>query len=390
MNESGLRSAVTRRLTRGWLIGLDASAAAVFAVAALYGAHGSHVPWWARVSVALGIGVPVAARRRWPMPVFVLVLAACVTAEVLGTTRTWFVAPAFALYTVALTWRRRRLPTPAIAALSAGCMFGLSLAGPAYAWRIDPGPVMAAAGALGGAWTIGRTVSARRAFAAQAARDLAERAAADERLRIARELHDVVGHTMGVIAVKAAISGHVAETRPREALEALRVIEATSRDALTDMRRMLGVLRAEEEPDLRPTPGVTDLPALVERATEAGVRVALRLSGTHDLPEGVGRSVYRIVQESLTNVTRHAPASRCEVSVEADSRCVRIEVTDDGPGGSAGPDGYGLIGMRERAALHGGTVAAGPRTGGGFRVVALLPYRDDPPPGRAGVTRPLS
>ncbi|MFJ8744794.1 sensor histidine kinase [Embleya sp. NPDC127516] len=390
MNEFGLRSAVTRRLTRRWLFALDGAAAVGFTLAAWSGGHGRHLPWWARGLFALGIGAPIAVRRRWPGPVFAVVLAACVAAEVVGAARTLFVAAAFALYPVALSLHRRRLPTPTIAALGAGSLFALAAFGPAYAWRIDPAPAMAATGALGGAWTIGRAVRARREFAARTARESAERAAADERLRIARELHDVVGHTMGVIAVKASISGHVAESRPGEAVEALRVIEATSREALTDLRRMLGVLRAEEEAGSRPAPGVAELGALVERATRMGVRVTLRVANVRELPQGVGLSTFRIVQEALTNVTRHAPAARCEVSVEADGRRVRIEVSDDGPGTAAGPHGYGLVGMRERVALHGGTLTAGPRAGGGFRVVAVLPYRQDPAPGRAGAARPVS
>lgn len=384
--ESRLRLAITRRLTPGWLLGLDAAAGVVFGLVAAVEAvdvHRGQLPWWASMSIVLGIAVPPAVRRRRPVLAFAVVLVASIAAEVADAGPTLFLAAGFTLYPVALAWRRRRLPTAAIAVLSAVCVFGLPVAGPAYASHVDPAPVLAAGGALGGAWTIGRTVRARRAFAADQARRLADAAAADERLRIARELHDVVGHTMGVIAVKAAISGHVARDRPDEAIEALRVIEATSRDALTDLRRMLGVLRAEEEAELHPGRGVAQVPALVERARESGIRASLHVFGVDELPESVGRSVYRVVQEGLTNVAGHAPGARCAVSIEADDRRVRIEVVDDGPATSTHrrePGGYGLVGIRERAAIHGGTVTAGPRPEGGFRLTVELPLDRGPHP----------
>jgi signal transduction histidine kinase len=197
---------------------------------------------------------------------------------------------------------------------------------------------------------------------------------AEERLRIARELHDIVAHSMGLIAVKAGIGNHVAEARPAEAREALRVIEATSRSSLTEMRHLLGVLRSEvDSPALAPAPDPAGIPALVERARTAGVTVSLILDGTDDLAEGLGLSVYRIVQEALTNVVRHAAPTRCAITVAVAEETVRVEVTNDGPRVARGPGGHGLIGMRERVAVYGGTFEAGPRPEGGWRVVAVLP-----------------
>jgi signal transduction histidine kinase len=203
----------------------------------------------------------------------------------------------------------------------------------------------------------------------------------EERLRIARELHDVVAHSMSLIAVKAGVANHVAASRPEEAADALRVIEDTSKQALTEMRRVLGVLRTDDAPrdELAPAPGLGNLPELAERAASAGVRVILDLRADPDLPTGVSLSGYRIVQEALTNVIRHAAPARCAVTVTARDGEVRIEVVDDGAGRGVPPaehhPGHGLAGMRERALACGGEFTAGPHSGSGFRVNARLPYQ---------------
>jgi signal transduction histidine kinase len=175
---------------------------------------------------------------------------------------------------------------------------------------------------------------------------------------------------MSLIAVKATIANHIADQRPQEVRDALRVIEAASRSALADMRRTLGALRTEAE--FAPAPGVADLPALVAAATSAGLTVDLTVTGDADLPDGAGLAVFRIVQEALTNVVKHAGAAHCRVVVAGEPGAVRIEVTDDGRGGVPGPGGQGLIGMRERVALYGGRFDAGPGTHGGFTVRARL------------------
>jgi signal transduction histidine kinase len=334
--------------------------------------------WWCYL-LAAGIALPLVVRRRWPVPVFAVVLTLSVVASLLDATRDPFAAAAFALYPVALTVPRRRwLPVIGVGTAALGLL--LIVAGPAGWWLADASRWVTGSVLLGGAWVLGRGVRERRALAVQAATRQAERAVALERLRIARELHDVVTNGLGVIAVKAAVANHVVGQCPQEAHRALRVIESTSRDALDEMRHLLGVLRSDETvPDLAPAPGAGRLPELVRRATAAGIDVDVDVSGVETLPEGVGLSVYRIVQEALTNVARHAATARCRVRVNATAGEVRVEVSDDGSGGGGRPTaGHGLIGMRERVAVYGGTFAAGPRPEGGFTVTAHLPYG---PPG---------
>jgi signal transduction histidine kinase len=208
--------------------------------------------------------------------------------------------------------------------------------------------------------------------------ELARRAVTEERLRIARELHDVVAHSMSIIAVQSGVGAHVLDSQPEEARKALAAVEATSRQALVEMRRLLGVLRAETEPrgSLVPAPGLADVEALAAEVAQAGVRVEVRIEGTPaELPAGLDLSAYRIVQEALTNVVRHAGPATARVAVSYAADRVRVEVVDDGRGGDPGRDhgGHGIAGMRERAELYGGTLEAGPGPGGGFRVAASLP-----------------
>jgi signal transduction histidine kinase len=251
-------------------------------------------------------------------------------------------------------------------------------------------------GVLAAAWLLGRFVGVRRVYVGQleertaeleqAREELARRAVAEERLRLARELHDVVAHSMSVIAVQSGVGAHVADTRPEEAAKALAAIEATSRAALTELRRLLGVLRRDSEPldDLTPVPGLADLEILLAEVAKAGLAVRVRVEGTQSqLPAGVDLSAYRIVQEALTNVVKHAGSARAQVVVGYRDQEVTVEVTDDGRGAiSAGSDGrvgsgHGLIGMRERVAAFGGDLEVGPRPGGGFRVAARLPLAAD-------------
>jgi signal transduction histidine kinase len=381
VDDLGVRPLLPRPLRRGELIALDGLAAAGYTMVLLATAAGSasSTPTWARYLVVAGIGAPLAVRRLWPLPVFVVVLALSALALLLGVVHEPFVAAAYALYPVALTRPRPSWePTLAIGVVSVAVVLVGAVAGSPPAAGTGAGLVVLGAAVMGGTWTVGRAVRERRWYAARSAEQLAERAAAEERLRIARELHDVVSHTLSLIGVKAAIANHVADARPQEARDALRVIERTSRDALAEMRRMLGLLRGEHAPaDLRPPPGLADLSGLVERAELAGVRVDLDVRGADRLPPGVELSAYRIVQEALTNVVKHAGATRCRVAVAGGADEVAIEVTDDGRGQRTppGPPGHGLIGMRERAAMHAGDFTAGPRPDGGFAVAARLRYR---------------
>jgi signal transduction histidine kinase len=205
-----------------------------------------------------------------------------------------------------------------------------------------------------------------------------KRAVADERLRIAQELHDVVAHSMGVIAVQAGVGAHVIETDPAEAKKSLEAISHTSRSTLTEIRRMLGVLRADTDAEYAPAPTLADVSRLVHDVRAAGLEVDVRAEGdTHaELPPGVEFTAYRIVQEALTNVLKHAGKASAAVVFRYDPTALRIEVIDDGRGinGRAPNGGHGLMGMRERVGVYGGSFEAGPRTGGGFRVMATLPY----------------
>ncbi len=246
-------------------------------------------------------------------------------------------------------------------------------------YAVTIGAIVTAAWALGwAAQSRERYVASLVARAEQAER-MAERevelAARDERSRIAREMHDVVAHGLSVIVVQADGARYAAAKDPDVAVGTLETISATGREALTEMRRLLGLLR-EGDTGVAPQPGLDDVRHLVDEARAAGMRVAADLpEPAPDVPDGVGLAAYRIVQEALTNVRKHAgPDAAVDVRVAVD-RGVAIDVRDDGRGAAARAEGrgLGLVGMRERAAVHGGTLEAGPAPGGGFAVSARLP-----------------
>jgi signal transduction histidine kinase len=261
------------------------------------------------------------------------------------------------------------------------------------AWRADysgaalPHRIAAAAGAtqltfyavmVAIGLTIGLLVRQRREYADTLRRQAAEQAIIGERLRIARELHDSVAHSIGVIALQAGAANRVFDTQPARARQAIGVVETASRDALAELRRMLGGLRASEPDDVLMTGraiGLADLPKLASTTAEAGVRVDVqRLGVAAALPPEIDRSAFRIIQEAVTNVVRHAGVDSCRVTVEHADGALAVEVLDDGRGrpGTLGT-GHGLVGMRERVALLHGDFSAAPRAEGGFRVAARLP-----------------
>ncbi|MEH1015126.1 sensor histidine kinase [Micromonospora sp. CPCC 206060] len=246
---------------------------------------------------------------------------------------------------------------------------------------------------------VGRTVHARRASVAvlrerarvaeENQRALAEQAVADERRRIARELHDVVAHHLSVMGVLATGARRVLRRDPDAAEEALGTIEQTSRTTLREMRRLLDVLRTDAEPaaELTPQPGLAGIEALVEQVREAGLPVVFRVDGTPGpLDPGVALTIYRIVQEALTNALKHAGPATAEVRLGFGVYSLVVEVSDTGRGPLPAPDrvGHGLVGMRERVALYGGSLRAGPRTGGGFRIHVKLPMDQVAPTGETG------
>jgi signal transduction histidine kinase len=254
--------------------------------------------------------------------------------------------------------------------------------------------------AIGTAVALGDGTRTRmRLAAAQAARlaaadaeqeRLARQTVLDERTRIARELHDLVAHSMSIVAVQAGVGHYLIDRDPAQAKDALATIETTSRQALTEMRRMLGVLRVDTSGEadhdagtLEPQPGTNDIATLVADAADQGLDAHLIVEPPGplpDLPSGVALSAYRIVQEALTNARKHAGPAHVTVTVRNDAEQLALTIDDDGRGMSTLPadsGGYGLIGMRERAAVLGGELTAGPRPGGGFRVQATLPIRED-------------
>ncbi|WP_031065532.1 sensor histidine kinase [Streptomyces sp. NRRL WC-3742] len=228
------------------------------------------------------------------------------------------------------------------------------------------------------AWLVGNTVHQSRAHAEALRGRATEQAVTAERLRIARELHDMVAHSIGIIAIQAGMGRRVMDTQPAETRIALDAIETTSRETLAGLRRMLGALRqaeAEAAP-LEVAPGLAELDRLVAGTAGAGVRVALTRDGeARPLPPEVDLAAYRIVQEAVTNVVKHSGTRDCHVTVQYGPRDLALSIVDLGGGSSAAPGtGYGLAGMRERVALLHGEFSAGPRPEGGFRVAARLPY----------------
>lgn len=333
--------------------------------------------------LSLATALPLAVRRLWPVAVFAVVLVASCVALAAGLGPAVFLAAAYALYLVATT-RRRRLGRSAVlvgGASAAGAALltvtgGQHYTGGTLAVQLVFGLLM-----LGATWAAGAAVRERRESLRRTIEQAAEQAKVEERMRIARDIHDVVTHSVGLIAIKAGVANHVVATRPEEAREALTVIEDVSRRALRDMRATLKVLRREHDgpqQELRPVRGLSDLPSLVRTAEAAGVVVDLRSDHAEEPPDGVALTAFRIVQEALTNVVKHAAPTRCLVGVTARDGVLTIEVTDDGPGPGHRPTvpggRMGLVGMEERAAAHGGTLATGPRPGGGFRILATVPY----------------
>ncbi len=332
-------------------------------------------------------------RRRWPG----MVLAATATADAaliaLGVHGPVQIAVALAIYSAAVA-SPGRLPVGTLGAVVAAMLLGALIApnGPEWA-AVIAGPAVVLVG-----WFAGENARARRAYAQGLTERAAERerqreervrqAATDERVRIARELHDIVAHAMSLIAVRAGAARIVLDKQPNDAREALSIIETTSRRALREMRRLVGVLRQPDDTchaDLEPAPRLADLDDLIRQTDQAGVHVDLEVTGhVRPLPAGVDVSAYRIVQEALTNVVRHAGATSARLRIRYQSHGVEIELVDDGataPDRSAPrqpPDGsgHGLVGMRERVALYRGELIAEP-TSKGYRVFARLPVEDD-------------
>jgi len=217
----------------------------------------------------------------------------------------------------------------------------------------------------------------RRAQIAERERDLiAREAVVEERARIARELHDVIAHHVSMIVLQAGAERRVLDGANASTRDVLETVEQTGRSALTEMRRLLGMLRGDETEPLTPQPGLVDVPVLVEQLREAGLPVELEVEGDRrELPVGIELSAYRIVQEALTNALKHARDARTSVRVSYGPDSLELEIVDDGAPAAQPVErgGHGLVGMRERVALYGGSIEAGSRPTGGFAVRVLLP-----------------
>jgi signal transduction histidine kinase len=353
------------------------------------------------IPLAFGLAVPVVFRRKHPVGAYATAVAAGGLQVALGIRpAATDVSILILLYTLA-AYTPRRTSVWGLAVCLAGSAVGIvrwiNLSNHGVLGWLTTGAMLFGGPALL-AWVLGDSMRYRRAYYAsledRAARLEAERdaqariAAVAERARIARELHDVIAHNVSVMVVQADGASYALDTDPGRAREALAAISATGRQALAEMRRLLGVLRREEEggtSERAPQPGIGELGELLDQARGAGLPVSFTVEGDpQPLPGGIALAAYRIVQESLTNTRKHAgPVATASVTLRYSDDALSLAISDDGQGdlgGAAmpGATGHGLTGMRERVAACGGSVAAGPRPGGGFEVVATLPLTPAP------------
>lgn len=346
------------------------------------------------MALALGQTLPLAVRRVAPLGVMVAISVALVSHSAIGyeVVQAGTVGSLVAVYGAAsLTDNRRALLAAAITAVAIAAFFLTNRDD----WSVVDVAATSATWAV--AWFAGTFVRLRgeqvEVAGARAARlelereTLAREAVADERARMARELHDIVGHALNVIVLQAAGARRLFDIRPEAPRDALASIESTGREALVEMERMLGVLRATEGRDRAsdPQPGLSQLDSLAGHVSEAGLPVQVVVEGSRlEVPASVDLSAYRIVQESLTNCLKHSGASHATVTVRYRDDDLEVEIVDDGrgssePGGKAGGGGRGHVGMRERVALFGGEISIGPvSAAGGYRVRARLPFKSEP------------
>ena len=372
------------------LIGVVLTAVAVWSVNVIATPFAG--PAWLKVIWPLLIGAPLALRRRAPLLGWTIIwagisLQALITGNSPEGLELIFVLGVGSYSVAAHSTLRRALAGLAVTAAGA-TIYGLANHDIMSGNTGNEWSAAFFAIAILAAWLAGVFVRGRREAVAQAARTAAaerraERAVADERARMARELHDIVSHNLSVVVLQAA--GAQAAGGP-DTGPTLEKIERSGRQALVEMRRLLGVLREPDEPApaaLSPQPGIAELAALVEGVRAAGLPVVLVIDGDPgQLPAAVDISAYRIVQEALTNVLKHAGQASAQVGVRCGADEVLIEVTDDGAGPRAArpAGGHGLAGMRERVALFGGELTAGPQPDGGFAVRARLPLGEQPRP----------
>jgi MYXO-CTERM domain-containing protein len=338
---------------------------------------GDYQPLWPWVLGAAAAGALLLARRRRPLETLIALL---VVLALLDFTTTTDSDPGFPFFAVLIAcfsvgaYASDRAAVAALALVLADYALGVVIGG------VAADDIVFIAFVVVGAMALGRTLTERQARLerAEAEREAqARQAVLEERARIARELHDVVAHSMSMVLLQVgAVRRLLTDSQQRER-EALLGVEATGRQALGEMRRLLGIQRrAERESAFAPQPSLAQLDELVAGVREAGLPVEVRVEGDPiALPPGLDLSAYRIVQEALTNTLKHASAARADVHVRYGDGVLALEITDDGRGANGATDGagHGLIGMRERVALYGGDLRAAPRNGGGWAVAATLP-----------------
>lgn len=338
----------------------------------------SSIPRSVLIPLDLAATLPIAVRRRYPGTSLSIVVVALAISTATGRSLAPVPVIALPLYSfTVVTNRRRSLYT--LVGVESSLLVGLAVAALADRAHGDVtfNLILAAA-----TWVVGDAVRTRRGYLEEQERqrhdqavDNATRAIVEERLAIARELHDVLAHSLAVIAIQSGVGRHLLDTQPGQAREALEVIEYTSRDALDELRHVLGALRSADH-DTVPTPGLAELHELVRSVISTGTSVELVTRGAEELvAPGLQLSLYRIAQEALTNVVKHAPGARARVELVVGHDEIRLDVTNTPSAQTRpnGPPGHGLLGMSERASLFGGTLRAEPQSHGGFAVTAVFP-----------------
>lgn len=392
-----LRQAEPRRAPSGWVLALDAAAAvgaaagAVLEVAertterAVVLPGGAIQSWTATVhaaptalAAAALTALPLAVRRLYPITVWLVIIAAILVMRNAGVPPVAFGAAVFAAYSAVVHSRYRNLAIAAVLVVTLAVSVTYADTLPRFPGRLTALFAIIPAAAAGiGIRELRRRLSdsaTRLRHAAEEHEAATRRAIEAERARIAGELHDVVTHNVSVMVVQAGAARTVLASSPAEAEEALLAVEASGRTAMAELRNLLGLLSpAGDGVALHPQPGLSELDALIGRVTAAGLPVELHVSGTpQPLPPGADLAAYRVVQEALTNVLRHAGRAATSVMVQWGEKLV-ITVSDNGRGTSGGAPGRGLLGLRERLALYGGELHAGPQPGGGWQVRAVVP-----------------
>ncbi len=342
-----------------------------------------------RTGLFFVLALPVLLVRRLPAAVFAAVLGEAVLGDIFGARPSIVFVLLVALGGYLAVRRPKAAAVGSVAAVPAAFVNVTHTPGQTVSDAVQFAGGLALCFAV--AWVVGGVYRKRCEYLEALDEQRAARAVLTERLRIARELHDSVAHSIGIITVLSGAAARVVETKPEQTRQALTGIETTSRETLLELQRMLGALRRAEPDDampqaapLAPAGSLADVPRLAERTADAGVRVQVTWRGEQrPLPPEIELSAFRIIQESVTNVVRHSGARTCRVAVGYEPKGVTIEVVDDGDDGlggqgrrrlsAAGGSGFGLLGMRERVTLLSGQFSAGRRPEGGFRVTARLP-----------------